>query len=270
MNKKMRKCLLGIAVLLVCSGGLSGCAGGKEQPNKPVATQTIELNVSAAVSLKDALLEIQTNYQAKHPEVKLLYNLGASGSLQKQIEQGAPADIFISAAAQQMDGLADKQLVNKTTRKNLVRNQLVIVVPKASTLVIDDFAGFKQSEINKIAVGEPKVVPAGQYAQQVLQKLNLLGAVQDKLVFAKDVRTVLAYTETGNVEAGIVYKTDAASSDKVKVAAVAPADSHAPIVYPAAVLAGAKQAAAAETFLSYLFSPEAQTVFEKYGFAKGE
>lgn len=268
MRKAMRKGLLGTVLMLLCVVGLFGCASVKEAP--PAAVQTIELNVSAAVSLKDALLEIQKNYQAKHPEVKLLYNLGASGSLQKQIEQGAPADVFISAAAQQMNSLADKKLVNTTTRKNLVRNQLVIVVPKASTLSINDFTGLTQTGINKIAVGEPKVVPAGQYAQQVLQKLDLLETVKDKLVFAKDVRTVLAYTETGNVEAGIVYKTDAASSDKVKVVASAPADSHEPIVYPAAVLTGAKQAAAAETFFAYLFSPEAQIVFEKYGFSKGE
>ena len=172
MRKAMLKGLLRIVLMLLCVVGLSGCAGVKEAP--PAAVQTIELNVSAAVSLKDALMEIQKNYQVKHPEVKLLYNLGASGSLQKQIEQGAPADIFISAAAQQMNSLADKKLVNTTTRKNLVRNQLVIVVPKASTISINDFTGLTQTGINKIAVGEPNVVPAGQYAQQVLQKLDLL------------------------------------------------------------------------------------------------
>lgn len=252
-------------VLLTAVLAVTGCGGG--QAPAPSTRQTpVELNISAAVSLKDALTEIQKNYQTKNPQVKLLYNLGASGSLQKQIEQGAPADIFISAAPKQMNELQEKKLIDAATRKNFVENKLVVVLPRDSKLNITKFEDLASSDVKKLALGETAVVPAGQYARQVLEKLNLWDKVQDKVVFAKDVRTVLAYTETGNVEAGIIYRTDAASSGKVKVAATAPEGSHQPILYPVAILTGTKQTKAAEEFVSYLFSAESKVVLEKYGF----
>ncbi|KYZ75369.1 molybdate ABC transporter substrate-binding protein [Anaerosporomusa subterranea] len=243
---------------------LIGCGGSKG--SSPSKQQLVEIHISAAVSLKDALTEIQKNYQSKNPHVKLLYNFGASGSLQKQIEQGAPADIYISAAPKQMDDLEKSNLINKATRKNLVENKLVLIVPSTSKLENVNFEGLTQAGIQKIALGEPKVVPAGQYAQQVLLKLDVWDKLKDKVVYAKDVRTVLAYTETGNVEAGIVYKTDAASSQKVRIAATAPEGSHQPIVYPIAVLSGAKQSKAANEFVAYLFGAESKAIFEKNGF----
>ena len=168
-----------------------------------------------------------------------------------------------------MNDLEAKNLINKSTRKKLVENKLVIVVPKDSNLNITKYEDLAQAAVKKIALGETATVPAGQYAQQVLQKLGLWDKVKDRVVFAKDVRTVLAYTETGNVEAGIVYKTDAISSDKVKVAAIAPEGSHEPIVYPVAVTTGSKQQKAAEAFIEYLFSAESKAVFEKNGFVMG-
>ena len=256
-----------LGVLLTLALLVAGC-GGSTSPaqNAPASKQAVELNISAAVSMKDALAEIQKNYQGKNPNVKLIYNLGASGALQKQIEQGAPADIFISAAPKQMNDLEEKNLVKKATRKNLVENKLVVVVPKDLKLEITKYEDLTKAGLQKLALGETATVPAGQYAQEVLKKLQLWDKVQDKVVFAKDVRTVLAYVETGNVEAGIVYQTDAAASDKIKIAATAPEGSHQPIVYPAAVLSGSKQAQEAEAFLAYLFSPESKAVFEKYGF----
>ena len=243
---------------------MAGCSSQKQAI--PATPQKIELNVSAAVSLKDALGEIQKNYEAKNPNIKLIYNLGASGSLQKQIEQGAPADIFISAAPKQMNELEAKNLVNKTTRKNLVENKLVIVVPKTSAITISSYEDLTKNEIQKISIGETGSVPAGQYAQEVLKKLGIWDKVKDKAVLAKDVRTVLTYVETGNVEAGIVYKTDAASSKKVNIAATAPEGSHQPILYPAAILSETKQQKTAEDFLTYLSTPECKAIFEKYGF----
>ena len=255
-----------LSILLIATILFAGCgSSGKETP--PAAQSTlIELNISAAVSLKDALTEIQKNYQAKNPHSKLLFNLGASGSLQKQIEQGAPADIFISAAPKQMNELQEKKLINPATRKNFVENKLVVVVPKDSKLSLTKYEDLTQAGVNKIALGETAVVPAGQYAKEVLQKLAIWDKVQDKVVYAKDARTVLAYTETGNVEAGIVYKTDAASSNKVKIVATAPEGSHQPIVYPIAVVASTKQAKTAEDFVNYLFTPESKVILEKHGF----
>lgn len=266
MKKWSLPMIVGLVLALVAA---AGCGGGKPAA-PPAAAGPVELNISAAVSLKDALAEIQANYQKKSPNVKLLFNLGASGSLQKQIEQGAPADIFISAAPKQMNELEAKNLVNKATRKNLVENKLVLIVQQDSKLGLAKYEDLTKAGVQKLSIGEPAVVPAGQYAQQVLQKMGLWDQLKDKIVYAKDVRTVLAYVETGNVEAGIVYKTDAASSGKVKIAAAAPEGTHQPIIYPAAVLAASKQSKAAEEFLAYMAGPEGKAVFEKYGFVMGK
>ena len=165
-----------------------------------------------------------------------------------------------------MNDLEEKNLVNKPTRKDLVENKLVIIVPKASSLNISKYEDLTKDEVEKVSIGETGSVPAGQYAQEVLKKLQIWDKIKDKAVLAKDVRTVLTYVETGNVEAGIVYKTDALSSDKVKIAATAPEGSHQPIVYPVAVLSATKQQKSAEDFLTYLSTPECNAIFEKYGF----
>lgn len=252
--------LLAVGIALVLIGGCGPA------PTKVPAAAPAELNVSAAVSLKDSLAEIQKQYQATHPNVKINYNLGASGFLQQQIEQGAPADIFISAGVKQMDELQKKGLINPQSRINLVTNQLVLIVPQQSILPLHAFTDLCQGTVQKFAMGEPTVVPAGQYARQVLERTGLWDDVKAKAVLTKDVRTVLAYVETGNVEAGIVYKTDVASSGKVKIAAAAPAGSHDPIIYPAAILAHTKQPQIAQDFFSYLTGPQGQAVFAKYGF----
>ncbi len=267
MNKRTLWIIIGMLAIALLAAGCGG--GAKQAPPAPAAqpAQPVELYVSAAASLKDALAEIQTNYQKKSPNVKLIYNLAASGTLQKQIEQGAPADIFFSAAPKQMNDLEAKNLVNKASRKNLVENKLVLVVPENSTLGLSKFEDITKAGVQKFAMGETATVPAGQYGQQALQKLGLWDKVKDKAVFGKDVRTVLTYVSTGNVEAGIVYKTDAVSPGaKVKIAATAPEGSHDPVIYPVAVLSGAKQPKAAEEFLAYLAGPECKAVFEKYGF----
>ena len=259
MNKKM-KILLLIVIVLV---SIVGCSS---QAVKEKQSQPIEVTVSAASSLKDALIEIQNHYQILHPGVKIVYNMGASGSLQKQIEEGAPVDIFISAAKKQMDILQKKNLIKEETRRDFLKNQLVLIVPMQSESLLTEFTGLNQSTVKQFAMGAPESVPAGQYAQQVLIKSNIYNDVQSKIVLAKDVRTVLTYVETGNVDAGIVYKTDAAVSNKVKIVAVAPEGSHELILYPAAVLASSKQAKAAEEFLDYLTGAESRVVFERYGF----
>jgi molybdate transport system substrate-binding protein len=269
MKKISTHLLLGVLAISLL---VAGC-GGASQPAAPKAAEApkpVELNISAAASMKDALMEIQANYQKKAPQVKLIVNLGASGSLQKQIEQGAPADIFISAAPKQMNDLEAKNLLIKATRKNLLENKLVLIVPKDSTLSISKLEDLQNDAVKQISIGETKAVPAGQYAEQALKKLGVWEKVQRKIVFAKDVRAVLTYVDTGNVDAGLVYKTDAAASKKVKILATAPDGSHAPIIYPAAVLAGTRNQKAAEEFLSYLAGPEGKAVFEKYGFVMGK
>lgn len=229
------------------------------------ANARTNLLVSAAASLKDALEEIKPLYQKTRSDVSLTFNFGSSGALLQQIEQGAPADIFISAARRQMDALEQKGSLLPGTRTNLANNKLVLVVPNGSRAV-NSFMSLKKPEIKRIAIGEPRSVPAGQYAEQVLQKLNLWNDVRSKLVYANNVRQVLAAVESGNADAGMVYATDAKISKKVKVVVTADDTYHSPIVYPMAVLKRSKNGDAAKAFVQYLSGSEAKGVLRKYGF----
>ena len=253
--------------LIFLSATLTSCllVFGLRLVNPEPAQADTTLLVSAAASLKEVLAEMKPLYQKSHPDVNLTFNFGASGALLQQIEQGAPADIFISAAKRQMDTLDQKEALVPGTRTNLANNKLVLIVPKDSRGVTS-FNSLKQPEIKRISVGEPRSVPAGQYAEQVLQKLNLLDVVKPKLVYANNVRQVLAAVESGNADAGLVYLTDAKISTKVKVVVVAADAYHSPIVYPMAVLKSSKNINAAKTFVQYLSSGEAKGILRKYGF----
>jgi molybdate transport system substrate-binding protein len=253
-----------IAGLLVCFTAVVGIF-----PIPVAAQANSEITVSAAISLKDSLDEIGGLYEKAHPGAKISCNYGGSGTLQRQIEQGAPVDIFFSAAEKQMDELQAKGLVDPGTRRDIVRNQLVLIAP-ASNTTIHNFQDLTNPAVKVLALGEPATVPAGMYARQTLEHLGLLAAVEKKTVLAKDVRAVLTYVETGNADAGIVYQTDAQGSEKVRIVSVAPADSHDPIVYPAAILKGAKNATGAASFLTFLSSGDARGVFLKHGFLAAE
>lgn len=234
-------------------------------PSPVIAQSKANLLISAAASLKDAMQEMKTVYQQSKPNVNLSYNFGASGALQQQIEQGAPADVFISAGKKQIDALEKKGLLVPETRSNLANNSLVLVVPSNSTAVTN-FNNLTDAKVKKIAIGEPRSVPAGQYGKEVLQKLNLWQQIKPKLVYANNVRQVLASVESGNADAGLVYATDAKISNKVKVAVVADDKSHSPIVYPMAVLKSSKNVDAAKEFVQFLSSEQAKAVLKKYGF----
>jgi len=234
-----------------------------------VAQQPVSVTVSAAISLKDALDEIGQNYEKGHSGTSVRFNYGGSGTLQHQIEQGAPVDIFFSAAETQMDALASKALIDVSTRRDIAANTLVLIVPIASHTV-KSFADLREPSVTIVAVGEPETVPAGVYAQQTLEHLGLLPAIKPKLVFAKDVRQVLTYVETGNADAGLVYATDAKISSKVRAAATAPGSSHEPILYPAALLRRSTNMAAARAFLDYTAGQEGLTVLKKFGFTPPE
>ncbi|MBE9005971.1 molybdate ABC transporter substrate-binding protein [Fortiea sp. LEGE XX443] len=261
MKRRQILTFLGIAVasllLAVCSTLIV--------PSAVTAQSNVTLLVSAAASLKDTLEEIKPLYQQSKPNVNMNYNFGASGALQQQIEQGAPADIFISAAQKQLAALEQKGLLLPGTRSVLAKNRLVLVVPKNIT-GITSFYNLKESKIKRIAIGEPRSVPAGQYAQQVLQKLDIWPQVTKKLVYANNVRQVLAAVESGNADAGLVYATDAKISDKVKVVVAADDKYHSPIVYPMAVVKRSKNTTAAKEFAQFLSSNEAKAVLKKYGF----
>ena len=241
-------------------------AGCRAQPTNNPAPARVELTVSAAVSLKDAFNEIGRLYETR-TGAQVNFNFGASGLLQKQIEQAAPVDVFASAGAKQMDALAAKGLILADTRHDFARNELVLIVPADSSLQLNSFDQLAQTSVHKLAIGNPQTVPAGLYAQQTLTNIKLWPELQPKFILAEDVRQVLDYVARGEVEAGIVYSSDvAAANGKVRVVAMAQAAWHEPILYPIATIKDSKQADAARQFIALVLSAEGQGVLAKYGF----
>ena len=224
-----------------------------------------EITVFAAASLTDSLKQIAANYE-KHSGDRLVFNFGASSTLARQIEEGAPADIFFSADEAKMDGLEKKGLILTETRKSRLSNLLVIVVAVEGGALIGSPSDLVTEKVKRLALAEPKTVPSGIYAKAYLQKQHLWSSVEAKVIPTENVRAALAAVESGNVDAGIVYKTDAAISKKVKVTYEVPAQDCPAISYPMAVVKETKQPAAAKKFLQYLESEETAKIFEKFGF----
>jgi len=244
------------------SGSVSSAAADRAD------AEPVTLTISAAASLTDALGEIERTYEASHPYVELDFNFGASGALQQQIEQGAPADLFLSASSRNMQALLDGGLIDAKQETDWLTNTLVAVAPNDSPLSkIEDL---KSSEIKHIAIGIPDSVPAGKYAQEALTNAGLWDSLQGRLVQGKDVRQVLQYTETGNADVGFVYKTDALTSEQVKIAFDVDPDSYSPILYPIGIVQATRHEEAAQAFYDYLQTPEALQVLSGFGFSAAQ
>ncbi|MDD3307405.1 MAG: molybdate ABC transporter substrate-binding protein [Acetobacterium sp.] len=256
-----------LIALLSMVFALAGCqSAAKEEAQDEVKSEPVALTISAAASLKDAMTEIQTLYLKEAPDTTLTLNFGSSGSLAQQIQQGAEVDVFMPASSKDMDTLKSAGLLNDDTLKNILGNEVVLIVPKDSQLAISDFAQVVDPAITKLGLGEPSSVPVGKYAVDVFTFYNVIDQITKKIVYGKDVKEVLTWVETGNVDAGVVYSTDAKVSTGVKVVATAPAESHKAIVYPAAVIKASKNSDPAATFVDFLSSAAAKAVFVKYGF----
>jgi molybdate transport system substrate-binding protein len=274
MNKKRVITFLSLIVVTLCAiAGCSFLSPTVEQTSKPSAStvspvkqENVQLTISAAASLKEALGEITPLYSKAKSNVAIRNNFGSSGDLQQQIINGAPVDVFISAAAKQMDDLQKKDLIVADTRRDLLSNRLVLIVP-ADKSDAKELKDLTNASIERIAIGAPRSVPVGQYAEQALKKLELLQDLQSKFVLGNNVRQVLQFVESGNAQAGIVYVTDAKTSTKVKVVQVIDAKIHKPIVYPIAVLQKSSNQLSAKSYLEFLSSEPAKTIFEKYGFS---
>lgn len=224
-----------------------------------VRTSLAGITVFAAASTTDAMVELSELFKEQGGET-VRFNFGSSGALARQIQAGAPADLFLSANEKWMDALDDADLIIDSTRVNLLKNRLVLVVPKGRACTLDKtFAG-------RLAVGDVRSVPAGMYAKQALEKMELFDALLPNMVMASNVRGALFFVERGEVSAGIVYATDARISKKVDLSFVFPEESHSPIRYPAAVCVNAGTPETARVFLEFLKSPDAKTVFKRYGF----
>ncbi|MDR2555710.1 MAG: molybdate ABC transporter substrate-binding protein [Fibromonadaceae bacterium] len=222
------------------------------------------LNVFAAASLTEALNEIATLYKAAVPEATLTFNFDSSGKLQTQIENGAEADLFLSAGQKQMDAIA-AAYVDSTTRKDLLVNQVVLIVPKNSKKNIKSFEDCLGDKVSLIAIGNSSV-PVGQYTEEIFKFLNGWDKITAKASLGTNVKEVLSQVESGSVDAGVVYLTDAATAKNVKVVTQAPKGSHKPTVYPAAVLKKSARSQEAKAFLDFLSTPKATAVFKKIGF----
>ena len=258
MRKGSFKLLVGLTLFLTLVITAAGCQ--KKEP--------VELTVFSGAGLKDILPQITNEYTRKHPEIKVNINFASSGTLQKQIEQGAYADLLILPGIKQLAALEAKELVDKSTRRDIVADEIVLVVP-ADDQKIKDFADLTAPEVTKICIGEPTTVPAGEFAKETLVYLKLWDKLQPKLILTKDARQVLTYVETGNVDAGLVYNSTARAAPdpaKIKVVAKAAPEMHKPITQKAILLKGAKEREKALDLLHFLAGPEAMKIFEKYGF----
>lgn len=229
------------------------------------AAHRSEILVSAAVSLTGSLQKLKRIYEQRDPGVSIALNLGASGILEQQIEEGAPADIFISASPDEMNQLERKGLLLPGTRRDLLRNILVLISPR-SRHEISGFRDLERHGVRRIAMANPESVPAGRYALETLKYFKIYRALEPKIVRAEDVRQALAYVETGDADAGLVYLTEAKLSSKVRVVATAPEDSHERIIYPVAVLRSSRNPELAKKFAAFLESAAAQHVFTLEGF----
>ena len=267
MRKKLHIISCFTLLFLLIFAGCSPNNGGNEQEEVNTHEPT-ELMISAAASLTDALHEIKQVYENEHKSVELLFNFGGSGKLAAQIEQGAPTDLFLSADQKSMDNLEKEALITIDSRADFTGNKIVLVGEKEKDLPITTLEDIDPNTLSQIAIGEPESVPAGKYAKEALEALGKWDAVQSKLVYAKDVRQVLTYVESGNADIGFVYSSDAQTSDKVKVLAEADSALHTPIVYPAAIVANSKNQTEAQLFINFLLSDVGQGILEKYGFEK--
>lgn len=258
MTNKIKIVLISLLLLILIGGGLLTVTATSKE------TKT-EIYVLAASSLTESMTEIVDQYNSEQAHTRIILNLASSGSLQRQIEQGAPCDIFISASVVKMDNLVESGHVSRADIVELFTNELVLIANESSNRIsgFDDLLGH---DTLIFAMGEPGSVPAGAYAKETLECLGLYDEIIKYTVLAKNVKEVVTWVELGEVDAGLVYKTDALISESVKILAYADGKSHQPIVYPGAVLHTSKDQLEALKFFEYLQSDTAMTVIEDNGF----
>lgn len=226
-----------------------------------------DLVVSAAASLTNAFKAIAQQYEAQHPGTHVVLNFGASDVLMQQIVKGAPADVFASADQEAMNKAVAEKVIKAESRHDFVANQLVLIVPTTGTVPVHAPSDLTKPEVKRVAIGNPASVPVGRYAKHALENAKLWEPVQAKAVLAQNVRQALDYVARGEVEAGLVFSTDAAiAADKVKVASPVPLNM--PLTYPIAVTSGTKQPQQAADFVAFVLSPAGQAVLARYGFLK--
>lgn len=270
----MQKSLTYLCLFLFVVLFTIGCSINKEnvhetlnvkKEEKQPASDTVTLTISADASLRDAMTLIQREYHEQHPEVKIQFNYGGSGSLKKQILDGALTDLFISDSKEHFNELVSHEYIAREDTVNLFGNTLVLIAPK-ETSSLNSFEDLTSDKVETIAIGTPELVPAGQYAKNFLVQKGIWDSIQWKVTYGKDVRQVLSRVEAGEVAAGIVYKTDASHSKKVKMIPSADLETHSPIIYQAGILTESQYYEKAKEFFQYLQSEEALQIFKDHEF----
>lgn len=265
----MSKKIISITLLIVMAVSAAGCLkriNTKNQENaKGDTKEQVTILVAAASSMEPSLEQIKTLFQKEYTGITLKGTYDSSGKLQTQIEQGMDADIFISAAMKQMSTLKDKGLVDKDSISELLENKVVLIVPKNSKGNITGFDNILNAK--QIAIGDPVSVPAGQYAKEVFDNLGIYSKVMERASLGTNVTEVLNWVSEGSADAGVVYATDAASSNKVTIVEEAPHGSlKQQVIYPIGIVSTSKKKEAAKLYINYLKSEEAKKTFKKYGF----
>ena len=256
---KKRIILAMVAILaMVCV--LAGCSSKAK-----TSDQTGEITVMPAASLTDAFTEIATKFNEQYPDVKVNFSFDSSGTLAKQIKEGANADVFVSAAMKQMNTLNDAGLMDSDSIAKLLENKVVLIKGKDSTLDIQSFEDVGTDKVKMIAIGNEDV-PVGQYTETIFTNLGIWDVVKAKANLATNVRQVLDWVATGNAECGVVYATDAAIEDNVTVITEAPEGSCDPVIYPMGIVKASTQKDAAKAFTEFLKTKDAQDILTKYGF----
>lgn len=252
---RSRRRTAGILLFLILGGILILGCGKKE---------ATELLVGAAASLEPAMKELQPLFEKQYPKTRLSFTFASSGTIEQQIREGAPVDVFLSASKKQIDSLEKDGLLLSDSRVDLYRNEVVLIVPEDSELQIADFMDITKADI--IAIGDPESVPAGQYAKLIFERLGIWEDVRCKATLGKTVTEVSAWVSAGEAEAGVVYKTDVRQNMKLKIAASAPEGEGSIAIYPGAVLKYTRSEVQAKEFLAYLDTEEAEEIMVNYGF----
>jgi len=250
------RAILSVCLLLAAQVSFVSCDRG----------EGVELLVGAAMSLRDVTVDLAAAYNAANPYVTLTFTYASSGALQNQIMEGAPIDVFMSAAALQMRNLEGQGLILGEGR-NLVTNRVALIVPSGSQAEISGFADAADDSIQLIGLGDPYAMPIGTFARDIFMALGIADEVYERAVLASEVRQLLTWVELGEVDAGVVFMTDAITTDRVRVVEVADGALHTPSVNPVGIIAASPHATEAQSFVDFLFSDEARAIFERHGFS---
>lgn len=261
------KKIVAILCMMMMVFSLAACGNSTNEDTTEATKkdEKVELHILAAASMTDVLNELAKTYEKDHPNIELTFTYDSSGTLQTQIEEGAPADVFISAATKQMNALKEEDLMDNDSVIELLENKVVLIKPKGSDLSVSSFEDVATDKVKMVAIGNSDV-PVGQYTQTIYENLKLWDKIQEKANLGTNVRQVLDWVATKNVDCGIVYATDAAIEDKVEVVCEAPKGSCDPAIYPAGVVKATEYSDEAAEFLDFLKTDTAKKAFEKYQF----